>query len=103
MTDMAAGAGGGPRQHSGPNLDQDSNLVTVVLFGGILAAGLLFTAYSVYVDITEAGASMRTYLPFLLLGVALLIALGFEFVNGFHDTANAVPSSIHMPSPPMSR
>src|SRR6201985_3587957 len=29
-------------------------------------------------------------LPYLLLGVALLIALGFEFVNGFHDTANAV-------------
>ncbi|WP_432757966.1 hypothetical protein, partial [Pseudomonas syringae] len=24
------------------------------------------------------------------VGVALLIALGFEFVNGFHDTANAV-------------
>jgi hypothetical protein len=28
--------------------------------------------------------------PYLLLGVALLTALGFEFVNGFHDTANAV-------------
>jgi len=25
-----------------------------------------------------------------MLFVALLIALGFEFVNGFHDTANAV-------------
>jgi PiT family inorganic phosphate transporter len=28
---------------------------------------------------------VKTWLPFLLLGVALLIALGFEFVNGFHD------------------
>ncbi|PSJ19309.1 hypothetical protein CVH10_23530, partial [Halomonas sp. ND22Bw] len=27
---------------------------------------------------------------FALLGLALLIALAFEFVNGFHDTANAV-------------
>ena len=25
--------------------------------------------------------------PFVLLACALLIALGFEFVNGFHDTA----------------
>ena len=31
----------------------------------------------------------------LLLGVALLVALGFEFVNGFHDTANAVATVIY--------
>ena len=31
----------------------------------------------------------------ILLGVALLIALGFEFVNGFHDTANAVATVIY--------
>jgi PiT family inorganic phosphate transporter len=30
-----------------------------------------------------------------LLAVALLIALGFEFVNGFHDTANAVATVIY--------
>ena len=28
-------------------------------------------------------------------GIALLIALGFEFVNGFHDTANAVATCIY--------
>src|SRR5258708_7211154 len=32
---------------------------------------------------------------FVLLGIALLIALGFEFVNGFHDTANAVATVIY--------
>ena len=32
---------------------------------------------------------------FALLGLALLIALGFEFVNGFHDTANAVATVIY--------
>ena len=37
---------------------------------------------------------------FLLLGVALLIALGFEFVNGFHDTANAVATVIYTHSLP---
>src|ERR1039458_8889045 len=33
--------------------------------------------------------------PFILLAIALLIALGFEFVNGFHDTANAVATVIY--------
>lgn len=33
--------------------------------------------------------------PLVLLGLALLIALGFEFVNGFHDTANAVATVIY--------
>ena len=31
----------------------------------------------------------------LLLFVCLAIALGFEFVNGFHDTANAVATVIY--------
>lgn len=31
----------------------------------------------------------------ILLGVALFLALGFEFVNGFHDTANAVATVIY--------
>ncbi len=31
----------------------------------------------------------------VLLGVSLFIALGFEFVNGFHDTANAVATVIY--------
>src|SRR6478609_9786197 len=34
-------------------------------------------------------------MPFVLLGLALAIALGFEFVNGFHDTANAVATVIY--------
>jgi PiT family inorganic phosphate transporter len=39
-------------------------------------------------------------LPYGLLGIALLIALGFEFVNGFHDTANAVATVIYTNSLP---
>jgi PiT family inorganic phosphate transporter len=31
----------------------------------------------------------------LLLGFCILVALGFEFVNGFHDTANAVATVIY--------
>jgi inorganic phosphate transporter, PiT family len=33
--------------------------------------------------------------PYVLLGIALMVALGFEFVNGFHDTANAVATVIY--------
>ena len=45
-------------------------------------------------------AKVTSYAPFLLLFVALLIALGFEFVNGFHDTANAVATVIYTRSLP---
>ena len=72
-----------------PKLDSPSNPVVLILFFGFLAAGILYMAYSVYVDVDASGVP-TTYLPYLLLFVALLIALGFEFVNGFHDTANAV-------------
>ena len=73
---------------------------TLVIFFGLLAVGLLFTAYSLWTDMTEAQAAPATWAPFLLLGVALMIALGFEFVNGFHDTANAVATVIYTHSMP---
>ena len=62
---------------------------------GVVGAAELFAAYSIYTDIDAAGIKVASLLPFLLLFVALLIALGFEFVNGFHDTANAVATVIY--------
>jgi inorganic phosphate transporter, PiT family len=92
---------GGPIQPaSRPNLDKGFNPLTMIGFFGILAAGLLFVAYSIYVDVNATGTKVTTYLPYLLLLVALLIALGFEFVNGFHDTANAVATVIYTHSLP---
>ena len=61
----------------------------------MLAGGLFYMAYSISSDISASGGGPTTILPFILLGVALLIALGFEFVNGFHDTANAVATVIY--------
>src|ERR1700735_5244509 len=61
----------------------------------VLALGLFYMAYSIRSDIEVAGGGPTTILPFILLGLALLIALGFEFVNGFHDTANAVATVIY--------
>jgi inorganic phosphate transporter, PiT family len=79
----------------GPNLDRGFNPLTAIIFMGVIGAGVLFVAYSIYSDINAAGVKVSSFLPFLLLFVALLIALGFEFVNGFHDTANAVATVIY--------
>ncbi len=70
------------------------------LFVVLLLAGLAFVAYSLVHEISAVGVHHLTLLPFVLLGVALLIALGFEFVNGFHDTANAVATVIYTGSMP---
>jgi len=78
----------------GPRLDHEVSPLTLILFFGGLAAGILLVAYSIYTDINATGTKISNYLPLLLLFVALLIALGFEFVNGFHDTANAMAASI---------
>src|SRR5437762_2511593 len=104
MTDVAfdrAVADPAPIQPaSRPNLDKGFNPLTMILFFGILAAGLLYVAYSIYADIDATGMRVTAYLPYILLFVALLIALGFEFVNGFHDTANAVATVIYTHSLP---
>jgi PiT family inorganic phosphate transporter len=90
-----------PAAHSSrPNLDKGFNPLSLIIFGGIMAAGLLYVAYSVYSDVDATGTKITTFLPFLMLFIALLIALGFEFVNGFHDTANAVATVIYTHSLP---
>lgn len=78
-----------------PNLHPRSGRASRVLFLLLLVAGLVFTGINLFNDVEETGAVVTSYTPFLLLGVALLIALGFEFVNGFHDTANAVATVIY--------
>src|SRR5882757_8871659 len=101
MTDVALGGAVGTTASSPrPALDKGFNPLTAIIFFGILAAGLLYVAYSLYADVEGAGVKTTTYLPYLLLFVALLIALGFEFVNGFHDTANAVATVIYTHSLP---
>ncbi|GGK25120.1 phosphate transporter [Pseudomonas koreensis] len=83
-----------------PALDKKTGPFTYVIFFAVLAMGMLFTAYSLMHDMHELDTTVTTWTPFLLLGVALLIALGFEFVNGFHDTANAVATVIYTHSLP---
>lgn len=65
----------------------------------LLLVGVAYVVIQLVSDI-ESGTQIVSWMPFLLLGVALLIALGFEFVNGFHDTANAVATVIYTHSLP---
>jgi len=83
-----------------PRLDHPIDMRAVIVFLSIVGCGLFFAAYSVYGDVEATGTSVKSILPFLLLGVALVTALGFEFVNGFHDTANAVATVIYTHSLP---
>ena len=67
----------------------------------VLVAGAAYAIYSIASDIrTYGGGEPIAVGAFLLLGLALIIALGFEFVNGFHDTANAVATVIYTRSLP---
>src|SRR5262252_2812605 len=95
MSDMALPGSIEPALRKGPDLDRGFHPMTGIIYMGIIAAALLFVAYSIWVDIDATGTQVKTFAPFLLLFVALLIALGFEFVNGFHDTANAVATVIY--------
>src|ERR1700691_2165402 len=70
------------------------------MFGvfAIVAVGATYAGSQLLSDIANVPAT--SVLVFVLLGVALMIALGFECVNGFHDTANAVATVIYTHSLP---
>jgi PiT family inorganic phosphate transporter len=46
-------------------------------------------------DILATAYTDPTFLTYFFLALAIGMALGFEFVNGFHDTANAVATVIY--------
>ncbi|UWZ85976.1 inorganic phosphate transporter [Occallatibacter riparius] len=74
-------------------LKRGPSRVGIAAFGVALLAGLIYIAVHVSRDL-DAVKTVSSW-PYMLLGLALLIALGFEFVNGFHDTANAVATVIY--------
>jgi PiT family inorganic phosphate transporter len=70
-----------------------SGKVGGIVFAVMLVCGLGYIITKLSSDLSVVHSA--SVFPFILLGVALLIALGFEFVNGFHDTANAVATVIY--------
>ncbi|CDY74395.1 Low-affinity inorganic phosphate transporter [Caballeronia glathei] len=85
MTDLAF-----PKPREGRSTGQR---LALLLFLLIIAVGAIYCVTHLLQDLEPV--RQASILPYVLLGVALLIALGFEFVNGFHDTANAVATVIY--------
>src|SRR5581483_2810743 len=74
-------------------LSRSPGKIGMLVFGVVLAAGILYAAVNLFSDLS--GVRSASAFAYFLLGIALLTALGFEFVNGFHDTANAVATVIY--------
>ena len=72
----------------------------VPVFLTVIIATLIYIGFQLSADLAHVPA--LSLFSVILLATALLIALGFEFVNGFHDTANAVATVIYtnaLPAP----
>jgi inorganic phosphate transporter, PiT family len=83
-----------PAKHSvHEKLSKKPSKLGTLIFIGVLLGGLVFIGSSIARDLS--GSQFLATWPYVLLGLALLVALGFEFVNGFHDTANAVATVIY--------
>jgi inorganic phosphate transporter, PiT family len=74
-------------------LSRSPGKLGILIFGAVLLVGVLYAGSSLLRDLSTVHS--ESFLPYVLLGIALLVALGFEFVNGFHDTANAVATVIY--------
>src|ERR1039458_5875062 len=72
---------------------RSTSRVGIAAFLTALVGGLGFIGFHVAKDLDNV--TITSAWPYVLLALALLIALGFEFVNGFHDTANAVATVIY--------
>ena len=94
--DVSVAASAAPAR---PHLNAKPNVFGSLLFALVLLGGLAFAGWSVFHDTANVGEPLAIG-AFAFLGLALLIALGFEFVNGFHDTANAVATVIYTHSLP---
>ncbi|MGA7564972.1 MAG: inorganic phosphate transporter [Terriglobales bacterium] len=74
-------------------LNRNPGKIGMLGFGIVLLIGLIYSGFHLLTDLQVVHST--SLLPYVLLGIALLVALGFEFVNGFHDTANAVATVIY--------
>jgi PiT family inorganic phosphate transporter len=82
-----------PKQSDSPGGRSLTRRLSMPLFLLVIAIGIIYCVTHLVSDLADVRQS--SILPYFLLGIALLIALGFEFVNGFHDTANAVATVIY--------
>ncbi|MGA8741201.1 MAG: inorganic phosphate transporter [Terracidiphilus sp.] len=78
-------------------LDKKMHPSHAMISGAVVLIALIIGVWFIATHISQdfSGVTMSSAWPYVLLVIALLIALGFEFVNGFHDTANAVATVIY--------
>jgi len=67
--------------------------IGMAVFGVALIVGFIYAGAHLASDLAQIHSS--EIMPFVLLGIALLVALGFRICDGFHDTANAVATVIY--------
>jgi PiT family inorganic phosphate transporter len=95
MTELAAAIPGRPP--AAGLLEQKMKKSHAMISGAVvliaLVIGVGFIGFHISADFQ--GVALGSAWPYVLLIIALFIALGFEFVNGFHDTANAVATVIY--------
>jgi PiT family inorganic phosphate transporter len=95
MSEMATTVSGRPP--AADLLDKKMKKSHAMISTGVVLAALVvgigFIGFHIAQDFT--GVTLGSIWPYGLLILALAIALGFEFVNGFHDTANAVATVIY--------
>src|ERR1700744_4512741 len=75
-------------------MNKKQGKIPMIIFGIVLGGGIGWAASQLLGDLLSVQHT-TSVTAYVLLGIALLIALGFEFVNGFHDTANAVATVIY--------
>jgi PiT family inorganic phosphate transporter len=95
MSDLATTAGAAPQGGSllDKKMKKSPAWLSVVVILIALVGGLGYVGFHLVGDLGHV--TLGSTWPYLLLGTALFIALAFEFVNGFHDTANAVATVIY--------
>src|ERR1700722_16055224 len=74
-------------------LSRSPGKIGMAAFAVVLVIGAVYAGSQLVHDLQFAPNTSA--MPYVLLGIALFVALGFEFVNGFHDTANAVATVIY--------
>ena len=76
-----------------PHLEGKPHIGGAVAFLLVLAAGLGYAAWNIFNDLSGAGEGTLAIGAFVLLGIALLIALGLS-----SSTASTTPPTLSQPS-----
>lgn len=63
MSDVALPGSIEPALSKGPDLNRGFHPLTGVIYMGVIAAALLFVAYSIWVDVDAAGAQVKSFAP----------------------------------------